>query len=209
MGGQWFGGINSGLFGLGRLSGLACLLMGLVLVLLARGCDALAVHSAAASQARYTLEQNEFNAEWEDRRNELSEDIEETKKKLDEAETPSETDKLRTELDDAQKKMDEYVEDEQRTRRNKERGEWKELRRDAENARASRILSQFWRELLFVLGTVILVVGLLTVGFGGEKHERLICLIMIAIITFSVYVGGLAWINTIVSSATSMAPAIR
>jgi hypothetical protein len=56
---------------------------------------------------------------------------------------------------------------------------------------------------------VILVVGLLTVGFGGEKHERLICLIMIAIITFSVYVGGLAWINTIVSSATSMAPAVR
>ncbi len=69
MGGQWFGGINSGLFGLGRLSGLACLLMGLVLVLLARGCDALAVHSAAASQARYTLEQNKFDADWEDKEN--------------------------------------------------------------------------------------------------------------------------------------------
>lgn len=191
-GGAWFGNINSGLFGLGRLSGLACLLVGLLFVLLARGCDSLSTHSAAAAQARYTLAQNEFNAEWEDDRNELRDTIEDKQKELDDVETPAEADKLRKEIEEAQKDLDEKNEDEQRARRNKERGEWKELRRDAENAQLSRTLGQYWREFLFVLGTVILVVGLLTVGFAGEKHERLICLILIAIITISVYMGGIS-----------------
>ncbi len=46
----------------------------------------------------------------------------------------------------------------------------------------------YWREWCFVIGTVILAVGLLTVGFTGRGAERTICLIMIAIITFSIYI---------------------
>lgn len=191
-GNQWVGGLNTGLFGLGRMTGLACLLVGLIFVLLAKGCDSLSAHSAAISQAKYTLAQNEFNAEWEDSRAKWMETIEDKQKELDKAETPTESEKIREDIADAQKKLDEVNEDEQRARRSKERGEWKELKRDSENAQHNRTLSQFRWELLFVLGSLVLVVGLLIVGFAGEKHERLVCLVLIAIITISIYMGGIS-----------------
>ena len=203
-GGQWFGGLNSGLFGLGRLSGLACLVVGLVFVVLARGCDALALHSAVAAEARFRVEQNEFNNEWEDKRSELTEKLENLRKDREEADTPAEIEDIDSEIEDLQKDLNDLTQDEQRARRNKERGDWKFLKRSAENAKSNHTLGQFWRELLFVIGTVVLSVGLLTVGFTGEPNERMICLIMIAIITFSIYVGGLAWINTLISSASSL-----
>lgn len=196
-GNQWLAGLDSGLFGLGRLSGLACLLIGLIFVLLARGCDSLANRSALATVARYQLEQTDFNNEWEDKREELDEKIKTLQDDLQQADAPDETESIRSRLDDTRKDLQELDEDQQRARRNKERGDWKFLKRDAENAVENNALGRFWRELLFVIGTVILSLGLLTVGFTGQTHERWICLIMITIITFSIYIGGMAWMDSV------------
>ncbi len=110
---RWFAGLDSGLFGLGRLSGLACLLVGLIFVLTARGCDALSLRSAASTTARFKLAQNEFNDEWEDKRNELEDKIKRLEKERDKAEMPNEIGQIRTDLEDAQKDMKDHVEDEQ------------------------------------------------------------------------------------------------
>jgi hypothetical protein len=138
------------------------------------------------------LAQNEFNAEWEDKQNELTDTIEKLRKDIEDAETPSENDKLEKELEDAEKELAEHNEEEQRARRNKERGDWKDLRRNAENAPHDRTLSQYGWELLFVLGSLILSVGLLVVGFAGEPHERLICLILVAIVMIYIFMGGIS-----------------
>jgi hypothetical protein len=203
-GGQWFGSINTGLFGLGRLSGLACLVVGLVFVVLARGCDAWALHSALAVEARFQVEQSEFHHQWEDRRSDLNHRIENLRNERNDGDTPAEIQSIDSEINDLQKELNKVAEDEQLARRNKERGDWKHLKRKAQDAKARHTISQVWRELFFVLGTVVLSIGLLTVGFTGEQHERVICLIMIAIITFSIYVGGMAWINSLISTAGSL-----
>jgi hypothetical protein len=65
------------------------------------------------------------------------------------------------------------------------------------HADANNKIWGYYREMAFVLGTVVLMVGLLAIGFSGEGPERTICLIMLAIITFSIYVGGTAWIASI------------
>ena len=222
-GNRWFAGLDSGLFGLGRLSGLACLLAGLIFVLMARGCDALANHSAAAHNAEYELAQNEFSQEWEDKRAELQnridnlqENIDDLNKKMAEAETPNAREGFKQDIDDYRKdmadereKLDKLTQDEQKARRVQERGPWRTLRSNAKNAMAHNTMGRFWRELLFVFGTVVLSIGLLTVGFTGERHERLICLIMITIITFSIYVGGMAWMDSFLSTAASTARNLR
>ena len=154
-GGRWFAGLDSGLFGLGRLSGLAFLLIGLVFVLMARGCDSVQTRSVNATDARY--------------RSALQEDL---------GKDPSAT---------KREAHQERVED---------------LKKESNDARLSLVTWGVWRELLFVAGTVILSIGLLTVGFTGESHERWICLIMIAIITFSIYVGGVAWIHSLIPTAS-------
>jgi hypothetical protein len=55
----------------------------------------------------------------------------------------------------------------------------------------------YWYEWGFLLGSIVLVLGLLGVGYGGNGAERLVALIMLAIITFSIYVGGAAWMASI------------
>ena len=57
-------------------------------------------------------------------------------------------------------------------------------------------INGYWREIFFVFATVILAVGLLAVSWVAEGTERMVCLIMLAILTFSIYIGGAAWINS-------------
>jgi hypothetical protein len=91
--------------------------------------------------------------------------------------------------------------DEQREEQaEKEADEWADLEAAAVNARYS---NQMWgplREAVFIVGTILLSVGLLAVGFMGTGADRWICLIMLAIITFSLYVGGAAWISSIMNT---------
>lgn len=67
----------------------------------------------------------------------------------------------------------------------------------SENAAASVEASyRFWslgRELLFLAGAIVLVAGLATNGIRGEGAEKWLCLVMLAIITYSLFVGGGAW----------------
>ena len=66
----------------------------------------------------------------------------------------------------------------------------------ARNAEGNNTLWAFWRETAFVLGTVLLAVGLVAVGFSRTGPERWVCLVMLAIIVFSLYVGGIAWLGS-------------
>jgi hypothetical protein len=58
----------------------------------------------------------------------------------------------------------------------------------------------YWTEWVFVLGSILLMIGLILVGFTGVGAERIICLAMIAIITFSIYIGGIAWLASVVNT---------
>ena len=55
-------------------------------------------------------------------------------------------------------------------------------------------INGYWRELFFVFAAIVLSLGLLVVSWGAEGAERWVTLMMLAIITFSLFVGGLAWI---------------
>ena len=44
-----------------------------------------------------------------------------------------------------------------------------------------------------IFASIVLASGLLVVGWNADGAERWISLVMLAIITFSVYIGGLAW----------------
>jgi hypothetical protein len=75
-----------------------------------------------------------------------------------------------------------------------------DLREDARNAGINNVMWGYWTEWIFVLGSILLMIGLILVGFTGAGAERIICLVMIAIITFSIYIGGIAWIPSVLNS---------
>jgi hypothetical protein len=76
----------------------------------------------------------------------------------------------------------------------------KQLGEDANNALLNHNMSAYWYVWIFVFGTLLLMVGLLIIAFTGQGSERWVAYIIIAIVSFSIYVGGAAWLESVVSS---------
>jgi uncharacterized membrane protein len=63
----------------------------------------------------------------------------------------------------------------------------------ARTAKTDHTINGYWRELFFVFAAIVLALGLMVVSWGAEGAERWVTLMMLAIITFSLFIGGLAW----------------
>ena len=72
-------------------------------------------------------------------------------------------------------------------------GRWQALERAARDAAHRSAMNAYWYQWLFLLGSIALVIGLLLVAFQGKGVECWICLAMVAMILFSLYVGGVGW----------------
>ncbi len=192
--------------------GKPALLFGLVLVILGRGCDATGMRSVSRTDAQYRQAQILFDLEWDAKlatvslkstkkqkeRDELSKDDTQREKNKDKIEA------IGKELKTLGEEYQKLAEDKRSLRSENEVITWKPLREASLKASNGHRVWSYYYEIAFILGTVILVLGLLIVAFAGEGAERWVAYIMMAIITFSIYVGGAAWIESIVTSATSM-----
>jgi len=157
--------------------------LGLLLVLSSRGCESLAARNVAALQAQIKLSQSHFDDTWEAKRQTLEDQIQTYMAK--ETLSAADRDEL-TRLRDQQKKS---VEDAAKQRKDLERGEWHELGIAARDADAEALTSAYWHQFWFTVGTILLAFGLLAVGFNGQGAERWICLAMLVILMYSVYVA--------------------
>jgi hypothetical protein len=81
----------------------------------------------------------------------------------------------------------------------------KKLDSETEEASADNMAWGYWRECLFPIGAIILVGGLVAVSMVGVGTERIISMIMLSIITFSLFIGGCAWLSSIVNNVMSAA----
>ncbi|MEX0866077.1 MAG: GYF domain-containing protein [Pirellulales bacterium] len=173
--------------GFARTFGVPLLMVGIVLVVFARGLDSLGNRGVARMKAKSAAAVDQFNDDWEARRLALEARIE----AIREQEAPSERDAQR--LDELLEQQAELTEQRAAARQEAERTTWRNWQIAARDAERNNAMWAYWREWLFVLGSILLTCGLLSVGFHGGGSERMICLIMLAIITFSLYVGGFAW----------------
>ncbi|MDD4890250.1 MAG: hypothetical protein PHU85_10005 [Phycisphaerae bacterium] len=163
-----------------KLGGYAALIVGLVLVIGSRGCDSLSGRNEARLAAKEIAAKNAFDRETDDKLAAAKE---------------SEQAKIKSDRAEARAKL--------------EKGAWRDLGRDSADSEVSNAINGYWRELGFVVGTIILAIGLLVIGILGVGAERTICYIMIAIITFSLYIGGVAWaaaLKNLFSGAPRPAP---
>ena len=83
-----------------------------------------------------------------------------------------------------------------------------ELEEKANNSGIQNMMWGYWTEWIFVIGSILLMIGLILVGFTGIGAERIICLAMIAIIMFSIYIGGIAWLSSVVNTVAGVARSV-
>ncbi len=163
------------------------LFAGLMIVLFAKGSDSVSGRYVDRLGALETLSQSSFDDQWLVQREGFEQELVEISGRdpVEEGDAKR-REEIHKELKEiANKRADALPAFERKSRAQK---------RATRDAVANQQASRYWSGLAFVFGTLLLSCGLLVVGFTGSGSERIICLIMLAIITFSIFVGGIAWI---------------
>jgi hypothetical protein len=194
-------GPGEGILGITVDMAKSMLVVGIVLVLLSRGCDSLARRSVAAAQAKLQLVQADFSNDWEDDEIDLKQDIRDIQNDITKEREAEKRD------DDAIKKLEERLKKKQedKTKFDKERaeatqefqeGDLRDYQYAATCAKARSEKGGWWREAFFVLGTLLVTLAVSSIGFQSTGPERIVSLIILAIIVFSIYIGGIAWLSS-------------
>ena len=159
------------------------LLLGLLLALISRGWDSVGDRNATAANARVQAAVADWNDEWEDRLDRISEE----EKTLRETENLSADDRQR--LADLRVKRQNIL-DERAADRAKEIDKWNDLERSARETQSENQVMKPWREAVFVFGTILFALGLLVVGYTTEGPVRWFCLVLLSIILIGLYLGN-------------------
>lgn len=159
------------------------LLLGLVLALFTRGWDGVGDRQVTSSKSRVQHAVTQWNDQWEDRLDRLAEEEKSIRAKADLTAADRERlDQLHNEYQKLQNERD--------LDRRQQAGKWDDLERAARETEAQNQMVKPWREGFFVFGTILFAVGLATVGFTAESPVRWFCLVLLAIIVFSIYFGA-------------------
>ena len=183
------GGLNADLLKFAKPLGQLILVFGFLMVIGFKGCDAVSQRYAERVKSQARLATAEFNYEYDLREARLEVDREEITAK------PDLSDSDRTRLERIDESLAELREERTTEQRRLRRTTWQRLQHAADTADADRQQWALFYTMGFVAGTMVLTVGLLIVGLTGEGARTWICLGILAIIAFSLYVGGTAWIG--------------
>jgi hypothetical protein len=161
--------------------------IGLVLVLLSKGCDSVSQRSVDRAEAIAHRAVEQFDDDVKAKESAVQREVDEIigrgELKLDD----------KKKIEDLNKRKAEIATASAKDRNARLAGDWRELEFAARVAVTNHKINGYWRELFFVFAAIVLAIGLLIVSWGAEGAERWITLMMLAIITFSLFVGGLAW----------------
>ena len=159
------------------------LITGFLVVLLTKGCETLNAEYVKGLQAKAEAQEQRFDDHWQATQIDLQNRHDELLNSPDDEE---ELQKISRELSSLPKRQ-------QEEREKLLRNEWRELNSASRDAIVDFHLWSFWRQLIFILGTVVLCIGLLTIGLSGQGAQQWFCLAVLAIILSSLFISGGAW----------------
>jgi len=198
-------GPSEGLLGITVDMAKSMLVIGIVFVLLARGCDSLSNRKVSAAQASLKIAQSEFTEKWDGKAIDAAQDIREIEDKIKAEKKDDEPDKEDIEgwekdLKELEDKAKELGDEKGKATQEFQEGDLRELQAAAGSARAYSDAGGWWREAFFLIGTLAVTLAVTSIGFQSTGPERVVSLIILAIITFSIYIGGIAWLSTAMQS---------
>ena len=159
---------------------------GLILVLLARGCDVLAKRGFESTVAQAKVAKAKFNDPWTRQTSEIKRKI----AALEEKENPTPADTK--EIQDARKSLTDVEKAQAKRVATFEGTTLQDALNAATYAESDYLAGTYWREMLFLFGGIVLALGLLMVSRVAEGAERWVALTMLAIITASLFISNVS-----------------
>ncbi len=176
-----FLGSSEGLEQWGQRHGKLLLLAGLLLVVLARGCDSLGAKYAKRQQVLVDVAQAELDAGFRQRRTRVQAKLSALQGQ------PALSDRDQQQVIDFQQELIQL--DRERTDRQNElmQSTWLDLEIASRVSASNHVAWQPLYELLELVGSVVLTIGLLVVAFTGASIERWGCWILLGVFLLHVY----------------------
>ncbi len=180
---------------LGRLSLLAgrpMVAIGLVLVLLSKGCDSISRRGVERAEAIAQRAPDQFDDELKSKQADIQRQIDEITAR-GEIKPEEQKKKEQKKKEELTKSLNDLTTRSAQDRKAKASGEWRVMDIASRTAKTDDKINGYWRELFFVFAAIVLSLGLLVLSWGAEGAERWVTLMMLAIITFSLFIGGSGW----------------
>jgi len=171
------GGVKRSCLAVGR----PLVVVGLLLVILARGCDAVGRRGVAGARMGARIAKSDFNDAWGRKEEAIQKDV----RQLGAIAEPTEDQKAR--LEARRKDLEKVRADRQKEESDLQAGRWRRLDIAARDADAWQQIKGPSRERWFVFGTLLLVFGLLSVAMSGQGAERWVALVILSIVILSFY----------------------
>lgn len=169
------------------LVGRVFLGLGLVSVILSRGCDVVAVRAVEQANSRLKLEQLEFEEKWDKQENELQRKLDDIRQK----EKPEPNDAAQ--VANLNEQLSKLRKDRSRATELFRQTTLRDLQFAATQASYSHAIGSYWRAVLYVFGSLLLAIGLISASATADGAERWVYLAAMVILMFSLYVFGMGW----------------
>jgi len=168
------------------------LILGLVLIVLARGCDNISAAGAAVDRAKLDIAQNDFEYDTQTKLLPLMKQREDVR-----GDTKLKSDARDKQLKELSSQIEKIEKQAKSDRSELEAGKWRKLKYKSDTARHSTNKGFYWRQWIFLFGSISLVVGLCTLVGVGEGGERWGAFALLGVVLASIYIGGLGWMGAI------------
>ncbi len=167
------------------LKGRLVLVAGLILVLMGRGgCGKLAQSAARSRDAKAKLVRNSFDDECYDAKAKLERKIRDLRLKN----KPNDKDKDR--LRAYEKELNQLEAKQRAERIALQEGKWRRLENAARDAQIKLLKGAYWHQWLFIIGVIVLAAGLFMVTAAAHGAEKIIFLIVLAVMTLGAFFGA-------------------
>ena len=182
----------AGLLNIDKNLAFILLLVGLLTIVFSRGCDGIANRSIDKAKAASSLAKSDFETKWD--KKEFAIDAEyaidtTVTVKADSPEAKANQAKRENKakaLTEMQKAMSKE--------RKELRDDWYDVGVAAATASEKSKTGFYWRAWLFLIGALILILGLVSLAFKGDKTEKLFSWIIIAITSYAFFIGKLPFL---------------
>lgn len=171
--------------------GIGCVIGGVMLAFLAKGCDISHAQYAANLRTRTAYASATFENAWAAKRKQL----EQRQQTLADQVAQDENPLNRQQLQQVEAELASWENDKSAAQGELETGEWARSRQLAGDATVTYQTFSFYRFLVFFVGSFVLLAGLSLVSLRGVGPERWICLGLLAFAIYSLFIGGSPWPN--------------
>jgi len=179
--------VSSGLHDQARLISRVVFVIGLLMALMARGCDSLGERNVARRKAIAENDRREFQNTWERKRADLQAEQERLEEKSNRSDIET------TRLQELDAEITKLAAEHREKEKELAASDWLVRDHVASTAAANDQIWGYWRQVTMFVAALLFTLGVVGVAYTSDGPERWISFILLVVIVYSLLMSNSVW----------------